>query len=59
MTTPVCASCDAYIETSNLRWPGYCSARCRDGARRRFTHLSRRRRARLLGISLAHVEPTG
>lgn len=25
-----CDRCAVYIETDNRRWPGYCSARCRD-----------------------------
>mgnify|MGYP006952614293 FL=1 len=30
MTVPVCSRCDGWIETSNRKHPGYCSAYCRD-----------------------------
>ena len=47
MTTVSCLWCDGWIESSNLRWPGYCSSPCRnaDRADRQAEH-ERRRQAR-------------
>jgi len=33
MSVAVCDWCEAYVEASNLRWPGYCSPTCRDAHR--------------------------
>lgn len=33
MSTISCDWCGGWIDSSNLRWPGYCSAACRDLAR--------------------------
>jgi hypothetical protein len=41
--TPVCEQCGNYIETSNLRWPGYCTPLCRDRNRRDRNRCARAR----------------
>jgi hypothetical protein len=30
---PTCDSCAGWIDTSNRRWPGYCSPGCREADR--------------------------
>lgn len=30
MSVPVCDWCDAWIDDSNVRWPGFCSSQRRD-----------------------------
>jgi endogenous inhibitor of DNA gyrase (YacG/DUF329 family) len=46
--TVTCDRCAAYIETGNRRWPGFCSAKCRDRDRadrdRDAADLAQRRR---------------
>lgn len=44
-----CAWCEQYVESSNLRFPGYCSPQCRDAEREQreaARQESRRRRRR-------------
>jgi hypothetical protein len=37
---PTCDRCAGWIVGSNLRWPGYCSAHCRDAARREAERIA-------------------
>ena len=33
MSAVTCGWCESWIEESNVRWPGFCSAGCRDAER--------------------------
>jgi len=49
VSAAVCSWCDGYVEASNVRHPGFCSAECRDADRTaRQDAQDRRRQARRL-----------
>lgn len=56
MSTAVCSWCDGYVEASNVRHPGFCSADCRDADRQhRQDEHDRRRQVRAAARDKAEV----
>ena len=51
MPTPVCDHCDGYIESTNRRWPGYCSPSCRTALHEQREAARRRRIAKRLELA--------